>query len=158
MRNRFGGTIVSIVVATALTGVAMTVIFRIAEQPLTGQVRAYVAPRTPDGKPDLNGIWQTLNTANWDLQDHAPQPSPIAAMGARGAIPAGLGVVEGGEIPYRPEAASKKSENLKNWLARDPTVKCYLPGVPRATDQLPKCSNRSAPIQPPMIDATPFAV
>ena len=116
------------------------------------------APRTPDGKPDLNGIWQTLNTANWDLQDHAPQPSPIAAMGARGAIPAGLGVVEGGEIPYRPEAASKKSENLKNWLARDPTVKCYLPGVPRATDQLPKCSNRSAPIQPPMIDATPFAV
>ena len=133
MRNRFGGTIVSTVVVAALTGVAMTAIFRIAEQPLAGQARAYRAPRTPDGKPDLNGIWQALNTASWDLQDHPSQPSPITAMGARGAIPGGLGVVEGGEIPYKPEALAKKNENRQNWLARDPTVKCYMPGVPRAT-------------------------
>ena len=133
MRNQFGGTIMSIVVAAAVAAVAMTATFRIAEQPLAGQTRAYRAPRTPDGKPNLSGVWQALNTANWDLLDHAPRPSPVVAMGARGAIPAGLGVVEGGEIPYRPEAAAKKSENLKTWLTRDPTVKCYLPGVPRAT-------------------------
>ncbi len=133
MRNQFGGTIMSTVVAAAVAAVAMTATFRIAEQPLAGQTREYRAPRTPDGKPNLSGVWQALNTANWDLLDHAARPSPVVAMGARGAIPAGLGVVEGGEIPYRPEAAAKKSENLKTWLTRDPTVKCYLPGVPRAT-------------------------
>jgi hypothetical protein len=99
----------------------------------TAQTRAYRAPRTPDGKPNLNGIWQAVNTANWDLLDHSAQPGPVVALGALGAIPGGLGVVEGNEIPYKPEAAAKKKENAANWLARDPLVKCYLPGVPRAT-------------------------
>jgi hypothetical protein len=109
--------------------------FWLAEKPASGQARAatYRAPRTPDGKPNLNGIWQAMNTANWDLQDHAARPSPVVAMGALGAIPAGLGVVEGNEIPYLPAAAAKKKENFDNWLLRDPIVKCYLPGVPRAT-------------------------
>ena len=104
-------------------------------------------PRTAAGKPDLNGIWQALNTANWDLEAHtakaalAMRPGPIVpvpakavlALGAVGAVPAGLGVVEGGEIPYKPEALAKKKENQENWLERDPEIKCYLPGVPRAT-------------------------
>src|ERR1700676_4338024 len=120
MRNRFRGVIVSIVVTVALAVVAIAATFWIAENLVAAQTRAYRAPRTPDGKPNVNGIWQALNTANWDLQDHAPRPSPIVAMGARGAIPAGLGVVEGGEIPYRPEAAMKKKENLENWLRRGP--------------------------------------
>jgi hypothetical protein len=47
-------------------------------------------------------------------------------------VPAGLGIVEGDEIPYRPEALAKKKENEANWLQRDPEIKCYLPGVPRA--------------------------
>lgn len=89
--------------------------------------------RTLDGKPNLNGIWQALNTANWDLLAHPAMPGPVVAMGAVGAIPAGLGVVEGGEIPYKPEALAQKEENEANWLQRDPVVKCYLPGVPRAT-------------------------
>ncbi|RPH54418.1 MAG: hypothetical protein EHM84_01825, partial [Lysobacterales bacterium] len=104
-------------------------------------------PRTKDGKPDLNGIWQTLNSANYDLEPHAaraalamvpgqfvPVPAPqVVAMGAVGSVPAGLGVVEGDSIPYKPEALEKKKENQKNWLTTDPEVKCYLPGVPRAT-------------------------
>jgi hypothetical protein len=112
-----------------------------------GQTPAYIPPRTPDGKPDLNGIWQALNTANYDLQAHAARPAmalrpgpagpiptaPVLALGAVGAVPAGLGVVEGGEIPYQPWAAVKKKENGDNWLASDPEIKCYLPGVPRAT-------------------------
>ena len=87
-------------------------------------------PRTKDGKPDLNGIWQTLNSANYDLEPHAaraalamvpgqfvPVPAPqVVALGAVGSVPAGLGVVEGDSIPYKPEALEKKKENQKNWL------------------------------------------
>jgi len=116
-------------------------------QPLLGQARRPALPRTASGKPNLNGIWQALNTANYDLEAHmakaamAMRPGPVVpvpakevvALGAVGAVPAGLGVVEGGEIPYKPEAAAKKKENQENWLTRDPEIKCYLPGVPRAT-------------------------
>jgi hypothetical protein len=91
------------------------------------------APQTVDGKPDMNGIWQSLNTANWDIQGHAARPSQVVALGAAGAVPAGLGVVEGNEIPYLPAAAAKKKENFENRLTADPENKCFLPGVPRAT-------------------------
>ena len=114
--------------------------------PITGQTRAPNIPRL-GGKPDMNGIWQALNTANWDIQAHnakpalAMRPGPVVpvpakeviAFGAVGSVPAGLGIVEGDEIPYRPEALAKKKENEANWLQRDPEIKCYLPGVPRAT-------------------------
>src|SRR5579871_4210446 len=73
-------------------------------------VQAYKAVRTSDGKPDLAGIWQSLNTANWDIQGHAASRSQVVALGAAGAVPAGLGVVEGNEIPYLP--ADRKSTRL----------------------------------------------
>ena len=98
----------------------------------TAQPSAYVTPRTADGKPDLNGIWQAVNTANWDLQDHQAQGG-LPQMGAIGAIPPGQGVVEGNEIPYKPAAAAKRRENFQKRFTDDPEVKCYLPGVPRAT-------------------------
>src|SRR5262252_4651108 len=91
------------------------------------------ARRTADGKPDLNGVWQTINTANWDLQEHPARAGQVVTLGAIGAVPAGLGVVEGNEIPYLPAAAAKKKENFENRLIADPELKCYLPGVPRAT-------------------------
>lgn len=90
-------------------------------------------PRTPDGRPDFNGIWQALGTAHLDLETHVARPGPIVAMGALAAFPGGMGVVEGGEIPYKPEALQTKLDNQEHWLERDPLVKCYLPGVPRAT-------------------------
>src|SRR5690349_14979313 len=65
----------------------------------TAQTAAYKPPRTADGHPDLNGIWQALNSANWDVEDHAAAPPPMATLGAVGAAPPGLGVVEGGSIP-----------------------------------------------------------
>jgi hypothetical protein len=101
--------------------------------PTASGAEAYKAPRTADGKADLNGIWQVLNTANWDLQQHAARSGPVVALGAAGAVPAGLGVVEGDEIPYLPAAAAKKKANFDNRLTADPEIKCYLPGVPRAT-------------------------
>jgi hypothetical protein len=80
-------------------------------------------PRTPDGKPDLSGIWQVLNTAAWDIQDHAAQKG----------VPGGQGVVEGNEIPYQPWALARKKENYERRADVDPEAKCYLPGVPRLT-------------------------
>ncbi len=104
----------------------------LAVVPLAGQSPRYKAPRTADGKPNLNGIWQALNEANWDIEGHSAQPAPLDALGAIGAVPPGLGVVEGGEIPYQAWAAEKKKENFKARMALDPEIKCYLPGVPRA--------------------------
>jgi hypothetical protein len=97
-----------------------------------GQSTAYSGPRTTDHKPDLNGIWQAMNTANWDLSPHAAQGGPIASLGAQGAEPGGIGVVEGGSIPYLPEALKTKAENYKKRFTDDPEIKCYMPGVPRA--------------------------
>ena len=84
-------------------------------------------------RPNLNGIWQAVNTANYNLEGHAAEASPIVAMGALGAVPGGLGVVEGGPIPYLPAAAAKRKQNYADRMKLDPEVKCYLPGVPRAT-------------------------
>ena len=91
------------------------------------------ADRDGYGNPDFNGIWQALGSAHWDLEAHAARAGPITELGALGAIPAGLSVVVGGEIPYQSWARTKQQENRDDWLARDPAVKCFMPGVPRAT-------------------------
>jgi hypothetical protein len=89
-------------------------------------------PRTYDGHPNLSGIWQSMSTANWDLEDHPAAPGPFFQLGAVGAIPSGQGVVEGGEIPYKPEALKQKEINFENRWKDDPEVKCYMAGIPRA--------------------------
>ena len=101
--------------------------------PTVGQAQSGEFPRTADGKPDLSGIWQSVGSANWDIEPHAAYASRLAETGAIGAAPAGLGIVEGGAIPYRPEAVAQKQENFENRRTDDPEAKCYLPGVPRAT-------------------------
>jgi hypothetical protein len=95
----------------------------------------------------MNGLWQALGNAHWDVEPHAARPAlamqdgpvvpvpagEVIAFGAVGAVPSGYGVVDGGAIPYRPEALATRDENRAEWLERDPEIKCYLPGVPRAT-------------------------
>jgi hypothetical protein len=124
---------------------ALVAMMAMGVAPLAGQ--AYRAPRASDGKPDLNGIWQALNEANYDLEGHMARPAmalrpgpygpvpaaAVLALGAVGAVPPGVGVVEGGGIPYKPEALAIRKKNQEDWLNRDPEIKCYLPGVPRAT-------------------------
>ena len=123
-----------VVAALWLTGVAVP-----------GQTPSGGVARTEDGKPNLNGIWQAFTTANWDIEAHQAEAGPHPAiMGAWGAQPGGLGIVEGGAIPYKPEALAKKRENFKNRMAvkvtndphrfdtGDPELQCYRPGVPRA--------------------------
>jgi len=109
---------------------------------------AYKAPRGPDGQhPDLNGVWQVLNTANYNVEAHPAQaamqlrPGPyvpvpsaeVVALGAIGAVPAGIGIVQGdGKIPYNADTLKMRDENRADWINRDPEIKCYLPGIPRA--------------------------
>lgn len=99
----------------------------------SGQAAAPKIPKMTGGKPNLNGIWESLSTANWDLQDHSAYAGPMWEMGAIVAVPAGQGVVEGGLIPYLPPAAEKRKQNFANRRSADPEAKCYLPGIPRAT-------------------------
>src|ERR1700693_2102743 len=116
-----------------LSAVAVIGVLSLATLPAAAQTPTYRAPRAADGKPNLNGIWQALNSADWDLEGHAAAKGPVPSLGAVFAKPADLGVVEGDAIPYLPAAAAKKKENQANWVKLDPEVKCYLPGIPRAT-------------------------
>jgi len=107
MRSALAGSVIAVAVLSAA--------------PIPAAAQVFTPPRTPDGKPNLQGIWQALNTAAWDIQDHQAQ------LG----VPAGQGVVEGNEIPYQPAASAKKRENFANRLTADPETKGFLPGVPR---------------------------
>ena len=137
-----------ILIALAAAAVGAVVSTSVARTPGTAVVPTV---RTSDGRPDFSGIWQANNEANWDLQAHEARPgavtqqgiypyayarvpaAPVLALGAAGGVPGSLGVVEGdGQIPYTPEAAVIKKENGEHWIDRDPELKCYLPGVPRA--------------------------
>ena len=102
-------------------------------QPALAQERG--RPARVGGKPNLNGIWQAVNEAHWNLEGHSAEALPefVNAMGALAAIPAGNSVVVGGTIPYLPEALAKRAENRAGWPAADPEAKCYMPGIPRAT-------------------------
>jgi hypothetical protein len=96
---------------------------------------AVAQPARLGGKPNLNGIWQVMNNADWDLEPHDARQSPVAAdkLGAIGAIPGGRGVVEGGTIPYLQSALEQRDKNQKSAPMGDPEAACYLPGIPRAT-------------------------
>jgi hypothetical protein len=112
----------------ALCSFVVAIVISLAPGPAAGQGQgagspAYKPPRTSDGKPDLQGIWQVLNSASWDIQDHPARPG----------MPAGQSVVEGNVIPYQDWAAAQKKQNFDKRASADPLAKCYLPGVPRIT-------------------------
>ncbi len=135
---------VATVTALLVGGLALTM-RRTPSQ--TEGVQGPQVPRRSDGKPDFSGIWQANNGAHWDLATHTARPmvaqpgvyedvpvlaAPVVALGAIGWVPPDFGVIDGDEIPYQPWAAKRKQENLDHWLDRDPEIRCYLPGVPRA--------------------------
>src|SRR3954451_13652711 len=99
MRTRF-------CTATLLAAAALAVAW--GAIPVAGQTAAYRAPRTADGKPNVNGIWQSLNEANWDVEGHSAGPGRVVALGAEAAVFPGLGMSEGAPLPYLPAALAKK--------------------------------------------------
>jgi hypothetical protein len=154
MRMRHISSLVWVaVVAAAVSAVVTSSVTR-----MSGQSAANTKPGGPhtrparvDGKPNFSGIWQAVNEANWDLEAHEARPgaitqpgvypyayarvaaAPVVALGAAAGVPASLGVVQDdGRIPYKPEALLMKKENVEHWIDRDPELKCYLPGTPRA--------------------------
>jgi hypothetical protein len=140
MEIRFRSSMLTIALAAAVTVVAVM----LSPAETEGQVTAYRAPRlVGTANPDLNGIWQAMGSAHWDIQDHAVDPGPFPELvGTWGVQPAGQSVVVGNEIPYQPWALQKKQENFDTRLTidpeelstqGDPEAKCMMPGVPRAT-------------------------
>jgi hypothetical protein len=113
----------SIIAALALLGASTA----LAQRPLTE------FPRAADGKPDLSGVWQAIGTAHWNLEPHVSAYPVVLELGAQFAVPPGLGVVEGGAIPYLPDALEERNRRFENRLVDDPEGKCYLGGVPRST-------------------------
>ena len=137
MRNRFTGAMVAatIAAATAVVSLSVTPIFGQAGR-AGGAAQAKPQPRPARiGKaPNINGIYQAINTANWNLEDHPAEGiNQFWQLGAIAAIPAGMSVIEGGgTIPYKPEALKVREANRKGWPKTDPEAKCYMPGIPRA--------------------------
>jgi hypothetical protein len=154
MRIRFGVSATIVGIISALLVISLTAIVgRVSAQRAVAPATAPPSSSAPikrqaNGKPDFSGIWQANNTANWDLVTHEAMPArvmqtgvhplspvpaaPVLALGAVGGVPPGPGVVEGDVIPYKPEALQRKKDNFERWLDRDPEIKCYQPGVPRA--------------------------
>src|SRR5215471_16938836 len=146
MRGRYLGSTIMVAIAAAAVGAVISA----SITQTSGQAQVARTAQV-DGHPNLSGIWQANNEANWDLQAHAARPAavtqqgvypydyarvpaaPVLALGAAGAVPGSLGVVQDdGQIPYKPEALAIKKENAEHWIDRDPELKCYLPGTPRA--------------------------
>lgn len=91
-------------------------------------------PTRISGKPNLNGIWQAMNSANWNLEVHPAQKIDSQwALGTLFTIPAGKSVIVGGSIPYKPDALKQREQYKAGWPKSDPETLCYLPGLPRAT-------------------------
>jgi hypothetical protein len=151
MPNRSKGLLVVLGAAAVVAGVWLAARLLEAqgpaagEVPVAGQFPAYRPSRTPDGKPNFNGIWQSFTTANWDLEAHSAAPGPYPELyGAWGAQPGGQAVVEGGSIPYQPSALARRRANFEKRTTAsvpgdgidpplgDPELKCWMPGVPRS--------------------------
>lgn len=154
MRNRFTGAMVAVAMAAA---VSLTLTAQQGRQggaaapaAPAGQGRGAAAPAAPAGqgrgqaaarpariagKPNMNGIFQAINTANWNLEDHSASSTAFWQLGAISAVPAGQSVIvdNNGTIPYTPAGLKKRAENQAGWPKSDPEAKCYLPGLPRAS-------------------------
>lgn len=136
MRNRLTAAVVAMAMAGAVA-LALTVMPTAAQQaPAAAAGQGTTArPARIAGRPNMNGIWQAINTANWNLEDHSAAATSFWQLGAIFAIPAGQSVIvdNNGRIPYNAAGLKKRQENQAGWPKSDPEAKCYMPGLPRAT-------------------------
>jgi hypothetical protein len=150
MRIRFTGAIVALAGAAAVVTLAVMPIAGQAPQggraggrggaaapaaPAAQAARPAARPARIAGKPNMNGIWQAMGTAYWNLEDHSASATQFWQLGAIGAIPAGQSVIvdpANGVIPYTPAALKKRDELRAGWPKSDPEAKCYMAGIPRS--------------------------
>jgi len=151
MRIRFIGSMISVAVAAAAVAALVTLSISRTQGQTAPGAAASARPARIGGKPNFSGIWQANNEAYWDLEAHEARPAavlqkgiypydytrvaapPVVALGAAGGVPGSLGVVQDdGRIPYTADALKIRNENVEHWIDRDPEIKCYLPGIPRA--------------------------
>ena len=142
---------VAVAAAAATAVVTLNIPRASGQQPAGSAPPPRVSHPRVEGKPNMSGVWQAINEANWDLEAHPARAgmitqqgvypfeyarvpaAPVVALGSAAGVPASLGVVQDdGKIPYKPEALTMKKENIEHWIDRDPELKCYLPGIPRA--------------------------
>src|SRR4029078_1966445 len=92
-------------------------------------------PALIGGHPNLNGVWQALNTANWNLEAHSAQAlDDFWGLGAIAAISGVQNVVRGdGKIPYLPKALEQRNKNRVEWPASDPEARGFMLGGSRCT-------------------------
>lgn len=102
------------------------------EAPILAETAQDNITRTAEGRPDLSGVWQALSSAHWNLEPHAASQGASEVLGAIGAVPPGIGIVDQGTIPYLPEAKAQRDRNFANRRTEDPEAKCFRAGVPRA--------------------------
>jgi hypothetical protein len=139
MPNRFTDAFIAVALAAAMTlTMSAQQPARQGGAPAPARGRGGTPAARPAriaGRPNLNGIWQAINTANWNLEGHSASATPFWQLGALFAIPAGQSVIvdNNGIIPYTPEGLKKRQENQAGWPKADPEARCYLPGLPRAT-------------------------
>ena len=121
---------------TAIAAAAMTLCAAIsyAQQKAATPAKPARAARIA-GQPNINGVWQAMNSANWTLEAHSAEAlKGFWQLGSLAAIPAGQSVIDGdGKVPYKPDALAKRDANRAGWPKSDPETNCYLPGIPRAT-------------------------
>ncbi len=117
----------------AVTGMALICAFALLAGGNRASAQQAGIPRMSDGKPDLSGIWQVLSEADWNLEPHTAAQGPLETLGAIGAVAPGIGVVDGGKIPYLASALPQREANRAKRRTEDPEAKCFMPGVPRAT-------------------------
>src|SRR5437763_927349 len=125
MCNRFAYAVIAIALTGALT-------LTLSAQSRGRGAAPAVGPGRIAGHPNLNGVWQAINTANWNIESHSASPTAFSQLGALFAIPPGQSVIidNNGTIPYTPEGLKKRQENRTGWPKSDPEAKCYMPGLP----------------------------
>ncbi len=122
-QNRSRATLPFLLVALAIASACAPAVVQVQRGAATAPTATTggAFPRTPDGRPDLQGIWQARSRASYGLHDHA----------ARAGMPAALSAVVEGDIPYQAWAAARQRENFDSRTIADPLAQCYMPGVPR---------------------------
>ena len=105
-----------------IVSMAVTVAFLIAVLPAVVEAQTFTVPRNQHDQPDLQGIWQAMNSAHYNVEPH----------GASYMVPGGTGVIidpSDGKIPYTAAGMAEREENRAN-LDADPYARCYKPGTP----------------------------